>query len=292
MSLAPNGLHFNELRVLVTVADARGFGAAGQRLGLTQSAVSHSVRTAERKLGAVLFDRGRHGATPTEPGERAVAQARQILRLLDGMPGEVRAAVSGEVTGTLRIASFRSAAAQVLPGVLERLRSRYPDLAAQVAIVPELGAGTAGEVAAGRADLGIATLNEGNHDLPKGLLTGTILEERYVLVHPRGAEPRELRLIDWPENCSSYTRDWWSRQDWLPRATVTAEDDGVVLSMVAAGMGMAVVPELSMPGAPAGLVARDLGADGPTRRVGYVTTPGAAATAGVRALIRELRAVR
>ena len=289
----PTDLAPSELRVLVAVADARGFGAAAVPLGLTQSAVSHAVRAAERKLGAVLFTRGRHGATPTEAGDRAVAQARHILRLLDTMGPHVRAATGGPVAGELRIAAFRSAAAYILPTVLERLSTRHPGLSPQVAVVPEVGPGTAGEVAAGRADLGVATLNEGNHNLPPGLLSGKLFEERYVLVTPVGAaSPRGLPLIDWTENCSSYTREWWAAQDWLPPATLTAQDDGVVLSMVAAGLGMAVVPELSLVGAPGGIVTRDLGADGPTRTVGYVVTPGMAGTGPVRALIRGLREAR
>ncbi|MFH9419279.1 LysR family transcriptional regulator [Streptomyces sp. NPDC017529] len=55
----------HELRVLIAVDRERGFTAAAASLGTTQSAVSHAVRTCERKLGVVLFDRGRHGARPT-----------------------------------------------------------------------------------------------------------------------------------------------------------------------------------------------------------------------------------
>ncbi|GIG64247.1 LysR family transcriptional regulator [Phytomonospora endophytica] len=280
----------HELRVLVSVAEARGFGAGAARLGLTQSAVSHAVRTAERKLGVVLFTRGRQGAAPTEAGARAVARARHILRLLDTMGAEVHAAGGGEVTGTVRIAAFRSAAVHVLPGVLDRLAARHPGVSPQVNIVREVGPGTTGEVADGRADLAVATLNPDTYPIPKGLLSGKLFEERYLLVHPASApDPRGLPLVDWAENCSSHTRGWWRDQDWMPTATVTAEDDGVVLSMVAAGMGMAVVPELSLLGAPGGIVTRDLGPDGPKRQVGYVVAPGMAQGAAVRELIRGLR---
>lgn len=59
----------HELRVLVAVADTGGFSAAAGTLGMTQSAVSHSVRGSERKIGAVLFERGRAGCPP-HPGRR------------------------------------------------------------------------------------------------------------------------------------------------------------------------------------------------------------------------------
>ncbi|MGM9386128.1 LysR family transcriptional regulator, partial [Streptomyces antibioticus] len=81
-----------DLRVLVAVADTGGFSAAAGTLGLTQSAVSHSVRGSERKIGAVLFDRGRGGARTTPAGERAVTHARRVLRLLDVLAAEARGA--------------------------------------------------------------------------------------------------------------------------------------------------------------------------------------------------------
>ncbi|MGP3688652.1 LysR family transcriptional regulator [Streptomyces sp. IBSNAI002] len=283
-----------ELRVLVAVAESGGFSAAAAALGLTQSAVSHSVRGSEAKIGAVLFDRGRSGASPTAAGERAVGHARRILRLYEVMGAEVRgagrSAPGGDaLTGVLRIAAFRSAALHLLPPALDRLTARHPGLRPEVRVVRELGAGTAGEVAAGRADLGIATLG-GPDEVPPGLLTGVLAEEAYALVHPAGhPDPKALPLLDWDENCGSYTRDWWREQDWIPRATVKAEDDGMVLTMVGRGLGMAILPELSLREAGEAVEITDLGPRRPVRRVGYVTTPESAATLAVRALIRELR---
>ncbi len=280
----------HELRILIAVERERGFTAAAMSLGMTQSAVSHAVRTCERKLGAVLFDRGRHGARPTAAGTRAVAYARRIVRLLEAMGQEVRGAGDGAVTGPLRIAAFRSAAAHLLPAVLERLTGRHPGLSPEVRIVREIGRGTAGEVADGRADLGIATLDGAGP--PPGLVGARLFEEPYALAHPAGgahADPRTLPLIDWDENCGSYTRAWWAGQDWIPPATIRAEDDTVVLSMIARGMGMSIMPMMTLAGAPADVTVTPLAPRPPRREVGYVTTPEAAESAAVRALIRELR---
>ncbi|MGW8762217.1 LysR family transcriptional regulator [Streptomyces sp. NPDC055815] len=279
-----------ELRVLVAVGSEGGFSAAAVLLGMTQSAVSHSVRTSERKLGAVLFDRGRAGASPTEAGERALGHARRVLRLLEVMGAEVRGATSGTVAGPLRIAVFRSAALHLLPRALERLTARHPEIVPEVRIVREVGRGTAGEVLDGRADIGIATLGT-TSPVPPELVGGVLLQEGYALVHPAGhPAPRTLPLVDWAENCTSYTREWWAAQEWLPAATVEAEDDGAVLSMVSSGFGMAVMPELSLIGAPPSVEVTDLGVARPTRSVGYVTTPELAKSLAVRSLIRELRA--
>ncbi|MFJ6794174.1 LysR family transcriptional regulator [Streptomyces sp. NPDC091268] len=288
-----------ELRILVAVAECGGFSAAGAALGLTQSAVSHAVRGSEAKIGAVLFERGRSGARPTPAGERAVGLARRILRLYEALGAEARAAgraVAGpggdaaEPAGTVRIAAFRSAALHLLPPALERLAARHPGIRPEVRVVRELGAGTAGEVAAGRADLAIATLG-GSDGVAAGLLSGLLVEEAYALVHPVGhPDPKALPLLDWDENCGSSTREWWRRQDWIPAATVKAEDDGMVLTMVGRGLGMAIMPELSLREAGAAVQITGLGLERPVRRVGYVTTPESASTLVVRALIRELRA--
>ncbi|MEV7173195.1 LysR family transcriptional regulator [Streptomyces sp. NPDC093224] len=282
-----------ELRILVAVAEARGFSAAAAALGLTQSAVSHSVRGSEAKLGAVLFERGRSGASPTPAGERAVGHARRILRLYEVMGAEARGAARDggrdALGGVLRIAAFRSAALHLLPPALERLAARHPGIRPEVRVVREIGAGAAGEVLAGRADLGIATLGGPQGTLP-GLLTGVLTREEYRLVHPAGhPDPRALPLMDWDENCGSYTRSWWRAQDWIPRATVTAEDDAMVLTMVGRGLGMAIMPELSLREATDAVETTGLGPGGPVRQVGYVTTPESASTLAIRALIRELR---
>lgn len=280
-----------ELRVLVAVADSGGFSAAAGTLGLTQSAVSHSVRGSERRIGAVLFERGRTGARPTPAGEKAVAYARRVLRLLDVLTAEARGAARPDAAqGPLRIAAFRSAALHLLPAVLERLRVRHPGIEPRVRIVREVGRGTAGEVADGKADIAIATLG-GSVLLPPGLVANSLLEEPYALVHATGhAAPRSLPLVDWAENCGSYTRGWWAAQDWIPKATVEAEDDGAVLSLVSGGHGMAIMPALSLVGAPDSVAITDLGPERPTRQVGYVTTSELAGSAAVRALVRELRA--
>lgn len=102
--------------------------------------------------------------------------------------------------------------------------------------------------------------------------------------------PRSLPLIDWAENCGSYTRDWWAEQDWIPKATVEAEDDGAVLSLVSGGHGVAIMPALSLAEAPSSFAIADLGPKRPTRQIGYVTTSELSGSAVVRALVGELRA--
>lgn len=279
-----------ELRLLLAVERTGSFTAAAVDRGLTQSAVSHAVRVCERKVGAVLFERGRTGAQATKAGQRVLVHARQILRQLDLLVAEARGAATGSLTGPLRIAAFRSAAAHLLPAALGRLTAAHPKLSPTVLIVPELGRGTAGEVADGRADVAIATLAE-DAPAPNGLVAGDLLREPYLLVHPTGqGDPRGFPLVDWAENCSPYTRTWWARQEWLPKATLEVADDGVALSMVAQGIGMAILPKLSLMAVPPHVTVTQLGDNAPTRRIVYMATHATAQSLAVRQLVTELRA--
>lgn len=285
-------LQLAELRILDAVDREGSFSAAATRLGMTQSAVSHAVRTAERKIGTVLFDRGRHGARPTPAGQRAVRHARGILRLSHVLSVDAKLAAGVAVTTTVRVAAFRSAAAHLLPEALSRVNANCRKVSAEVSIVRDLGAGPAGEVAAGRADLAIVNLP--HHAAGETeLVTAELFDDRFVLIHPATRPDVErLALINWDENCDQVTSRWFEVQDWLPEASIQVADDSVLLSMVAHGMGMAVVPRLVTLGAPDSVAVRELGPDGPRQTVGFVTTPELARGILVRTLIRELRAAR
>ncbi|GAA4232193.1 DNA-binding transcriptional LysR family regulator [Streptosporangium album] len=276
-----------ELRILAAVERERSFSAAAIRLGLTQSAVSYAVRAAERKIGMVLFQRGRNGARPTAAGTAAVGHARRILRLMDVMRAEAHAASTGETTGNIKVAAFRSAAFHLLPMVLARFARRYPKVTVDVRIVQEIGRGIAGEVLEGRADLGIVTFPS----RVAGLVGRDLFAEPYVLAYPAGhPDPRSLPMIDWHENCSVETKRWLDRQAWIPPSDIQVEDDGVVLSMVGYGLGSAIVPRLTLVDAPPKVAMEELDAAPPIRRVGYVTTSEMANSAVVRELVGELRA--
>lgn len=217
--------------------------------------------------------------------------ARHVLRQLELLKAEARSASTGTLTGSLRIAAFRSAATHLLPPAIDRLTARHRGLSPRVLIVPELGRGTAGEVADGRADVAIATLADDARP-PDGLVARELLREPYLLVSPAShRDPRNLPLIDWAENCSSYTRAWWNRQQWLPKVTFDVADDGVVLSMIAQGIGTAILPRLTLAGAPPSVVVTALDDDPPTRRIVCVTTRATAQSRAVRQLMAELATV-
>ncbi|MFJ6686862.1 LysR family transcriptional regulator substrate-binding protein [Streptomyces werraensis] len=188
----------------------------------------------------------------------------------------------------MRIAAFRSTALHLLPPVLQRLRARYPGIEPQVRIVGELGRGTAGEVADGRADLAIATVE--GAQLPPGLVVSGLFEESYSLVHPAGYPAHaRCRWLTGSRTPARTPASGGAHRTGSRGPTIEAEDDGAVLSLVSRGHGVAIMPALSLVGATDSIEITDLGPERPTRRVGYVTTPELARSAIVRALVRELR---
>ncbi|MGV9349287.1 LysR family transcriptional regulator [Streptomyces spiralis] len=276
----------SELRVLVAVAQEKSFSAAAAKLGLTQSAVSYAVRSAERKAGAVLFRRGRRGAAPTQAGTIAVWHARRILRLLDVMCAETHLASAGEMSGTVRVAAFRSAAFHLLPGVLSRFGQRHPKVTVDVSVVREDIPGALSRVLAGQADVAIATLS----GPLEGLVAKELFTDPYVLAYPAGhPTPRALPKIYWREAPSQETKRWCAAQAWASTGCIRVADDSVAMSMVGHGLGAAIVPRLTLVGAPPTVAMQSLGPDAPVRRVGYVTTVEMANSLVLRELISELR---
>ncbi|MDX6262128.1 MAG: hypothetical protein QOH84_3816, partial [Kribbellaceae bacterium] len=102
-------------------------------------------------------------------------------------------------------------------------------------------------------------------------------------------DPRSLPLIDWTENCSTETQQWFRTQDWLPPATINVAEDTVLLSMVAHGLGMAIVPETTAADRAPTVVFEPLGSTAPRRTIGYVTTPALSRSTALRELVAELR---
>src|ERR1700691_2827505 len=115
------------LRALIAVADEGSFHRAADRLGYTQSAVSHQLAVLERQLGTELFHRpgGRAAVTLTAAGEVAYHHARRALSALRTLDVEVRAAQRG-VPETLRIGVFQTAAAELVPSALRVLGELHP----------------------------------------------------------------------------------------------------------------------------------------------------------------------
>src|SRR5690349_20072976 len=127
----------NAMSVFVTVAEAGGFRAAGERLGVSASAVSQSIRRLEEELGVVLVQRTTRSVHLTEAGERLFSSVRPALE-------EVRSAVaslgelSAEPRGTLRLVMSAGAELFLRDEVLAEFLSSYPHIRLDIAVSNEV----------------------------------------------------------------------------------------------------------------------------------------------------------
>lgn len=119
---------FTQLEIFAVVAELGSFTAAGQRLGISQSAVSHALKQLETKWGVTLLSRGPTGIEVTEVGRSLLVRVRELLGISEAIHQEV-AAVRGLNRGVLRIGSFGTTSSlQLLPQILEKFTQRYPEI--------------------------------------------------------------------------------------------------------------------------------------------------------------------
>ena len=116
-----------QLKVFVTVARARSFSRAGEMIGLSQSAVSHSVKELEHQTGVRLLDRTTREVVLTEAGQQL---AGRLERLLDELNSTLRDAgrVGQQLTGTVRVAASQTISAHLIPQCIAASAQQYPDI--------------------------------------------------------------------------------------------------------------------------------------------------------------------
>jgi DNA-binding transcriptional LysR family regulator len=124
-----SGIEIRHLRALVTVADTASFSRAAVSLGYAQSAVSQQIAALERIVGERLIERsaGPKPVHPTAAGAVLIRHARRILSRLDIAAADLRALASAEA-GRIRVGTFQSAGAHILPEVVREFRSRMPEV--------------------------------------------------------------------------------------------------------------------------------------------------------------------
>ncbi|MBA5804420.1 MULTISPECIES: LysR family transcriptional regulator [Rhizobium] len=140
---------FSELAAFIAVAEAGSFTRASAKLGLSQSAVSYSVRMLEQRLGVRLISRTTRSLSLTDAGERMLRSLRPAFEHIES---EIAAVTSlrDKPAGTIRITTFRYAAMSVLWPVMTTFLAEYPDIEMEVILDEGLT-----DIVAGRFDAGI-----------------------------------------------------------------------------------------------------------------------------------------
>ncbi|MCF3630029.1 LysR family transcriptional regulator [Thalassospiraceae bacterium LMO-SO8] len=288
-----------QLQVLTAVARHGSFTRAAQDLGMTQSAVSTSVRHLEAELGLPLFERDTRNVRPTEAGRDLAARVGGLLNDLANALENARGTAERR-RGRVRIAAVPTAVTRLLPPCCAECRGRYPEIDLRI---EEMAAeDVAAAVLDGRADLGV--LNEGRQDL--AMLAATPLgNDVFCLICPQGHPLARKRAPTWRDLDGQDMVMLDARTGSRALIDAVLRNQGVsvrpvqemsrpeaVAALVAAGMGIAVLPELAAPtAADRVLVTRRLSEPEAFRRMVLVHAPGRTLE-GPAALVAEILARR
>ena len=245
-------LELRQLRYFVTVADELHFGRAAARLHMTQPPLSQAIQGLEAQLAAPLFVRSRRSVALTPAGAALLPAARRLLAQAAELPELVQAAAGGE-SGRLALAFVSSADYSVLPPFLRRYRAAYPQV--QIALQEATSDVQVDDLLHNRIDAGLLI-----PPLPdKARLTldyMKLLEEPLILALPAGLTPAAplalkdapaLPLIIFPRPIAPALYDailgCFTSAGLTPAIGQQAIQMQTIVSLVSAGMGMALVPQ-------------------------------------------------
>jgi DNA-binding transcriptional LysR family regulator len=246
-------LELRQLRYFVTVAEELHFGRAAARLHMTQPPLSQAIAAFEEALGTPLFLRSRRQVALTPAGAALLPEARRLLEAAADLPGLVRRAASGEA-GRLALSFVTPAGYSVLPPLLRDYSAAYSDV--QLALQEATTDVQIDDLLHARIDAGlvIPPLPEKAHATLDYL---KLLEEPLVLCAPAGvingngpvaldALPA-LPLIIFPRKSAPALHDailaCFHDAGIVPTIGQEAIQMQTIVSLVSAGMGLALVPQ-------------------------------------------------
>ena len=262
-------LDLRRLNVLREVARHRSLSAAAASLAYTPSAVSQQLAALEREVGVGLVERGPRGATLTEAGRTLVRHADEILGRVNAAEAELRALLGLEA-GRLRLGAFTTAGAVLVPRAVKAFRDRHPgvDLA-----LTELDPDEAmRRLAARELDLALVYAFPIVEELPSdGFEYVRLLDDRLYIALPQSHRLAGRRRL----NLSELSDEPWIQgvhrgstvavvpaacraAGFEPRIVFRSDDHMAVQGFVAAGLGIAVVPQVALATARRDIVIRPL----------------------------------
>ncbi|MER6352556.1 LysR family transcriptional regulator [Streptomyces sp. NPDC001634] len=224
-------MELRHLQHFVAVAEDRHFTRAAERLMVSQSGLSASVRALERELQAPLFVRTTRSVTLTEAGRALLAEAERILAQVRAAR-EAVAAVQGVLRGTLSLGTEQCIAGVDVARLLARFRRRHPDVEIRLR---QTGSGAlAEEVTAGRLDLAFTYRTEADTEQLRSVSLTS--EPMTVLCHPAHRLATAAAALTPEDIGDEVFVDF--HPDWGPRRTTDA-------AFAAAGVGRTVALEVN-----------------------------------------------
>jgi len=248
------GVEVRHLAALQALAAERSFGRAARRLGYTQSAVSQQIAALERAVGERLVERpgGPRAVSLTEAGRLLLRHAEAIVARMKAAEADLTAFREG-AAGPLRVATYQSVSARVLPALIRRFRETWPKVDVQLTEAGDEELETLLE--RGAVDLSFVMLPVQHETLE----ADELLVDPYVLVVPadspltaRSGPPTLREIADQPLIGYQPSRSMDAIEASIRRAgrepniVFRSDDNPTVQALVGAGVGIALVPRLTL----------------------------------------------
>ena len=270
-------LDARRLEVLRAVAEHGSFSAAADALSFTQPAISKQIAALEQQAGTALLERTPRGVRLTQAGSVLVDHAAAIAERLSSAQAQLDALASLE-TGRLRMAAFPTAVATVVSEAIAEFGSAHP--AVRLSLEERVTDESLDLLRAGDIDLAlVATYAQTDAGRLEGLELHHLIDDPTFVTLPRGhrlaererVPVRELRDEAWVEgrgpDCTWSLVQLGAAAGFEPRVAFEAVDWIGKQGLVAAGVGVALVPGLGMAMLREDIVVRRLKPDAPGRRV-------------------------
>lgn len=246
-------LNLDQLRSFVLVIETGSFSAAADRLGISQPAVSLQVRQLERRLSVRLIERVGKRAKATPAGMELLRHAQHIGSAVENAVDALADHASG-VTGRVRLGTGATACLHFLPAVLRTLREQFPALS--VVVSTGNTEDQARKVEENSLDLALVTLPAAG----RALAAMPVLEDEFVAIGRADVAPLKARvapadlgalplvLFEPAANTRKLVDRWFAADGLQPQPVMELGSVEAMKEMVAAGLGYAIVPGMSMTG--------------------------------------------
>lgn len=245
-----SGMEIHQLRYFVAVAEEENFSHAAEREHVSQPSLSQQIHKLEDELGQQLFDRLPRSVVLTAAGRTFLEYARRILAEITDARRSV-AALEDEVAGKLSVGAIPSIALYMLPRLISGFQQRYPKVTFE--LFEDLTDKLVGRLEEGSVDLVLASADEGTPHLAKYSLGNEplrlLLPENHRLARKRTIKWSELAgekflLLHEEHSLSTRVRQLLAANQLDPDVVLEGAQLATIAAMVAAGLGVTVVPEM------------------------------------------------
>jgi molybdate transport repressor ModE-like protein len=278
-------LDVRRMRILREVAAHGSFSAAAEALAYTQSAISQQIAALEREVGTKLVERNARGIRLTDAGEALVRHTEAVLANLAEAEAELEA-IAGIRGGRVRLASFQTAGSAIVPQAIATFRSRHPGV--ELSLVEAEPVDAIPALRTGELDVALVVEPNGITEEPgHGLDRVDLLDDPMYVALPADHElTRKVRVklkdlageqwinppLAYP--CSGFVTRACAAAGFEPHVAFETDDYLAVQGLVAAGVGIALIPTLALTTVRDDIVIRSLGAQAPVRHVVATTLSG------------------